>query len=116
MTPINLATNTAGAPITGGGVERPIRGIAVTPDGRIAYVTNGESGANSVTPINLATDTAGAPIAEGNHPVDVAITPDQAPTAAFSATAGTPGNPTTFNASASSSPVGLDRFLRLELR
>src|SRR5207248_2119051 len=34
-------------------------GIAITPDGSKAYVTN--SGAGTVTPIDLATGTAGAP-------------------------------------------------------
>ena len=75
MTPIDLATNTPGAPITVG--STPF-GIAITPDGKTAYVTN--AGDNTVTPIDVATNTAGAAIHVGSRsfgtPVAVAITPD----------------------------------------
>ncbi len=58
VTPIEVATNKAGSEITVG--EFPI-GIAITPDGKTAYVTNfGEAG--TVTPIELATNKAGAEI------------------------------------------------------
>src|ERR1035437_7799542 len=57
VTPINLATNTAGTPIP---VRVDVGAIAITPNGNTAYVTNG--GDNTVTPINLATNTAGTPI------------------------------------------------------
>jgi len=60
VTPIGIATNTAGTAITGGGLTGPVR-IAITPNGQTAYVTN--AGGNSVTPINLATNTAGT----GDH-------------------------------------------------
>ena len=75
MTPINVATNAAGPPITGGGLNDP-QGIAITPNGQTAYVVN--VGGNSVTPINLATDTAGTPITGGgmNEPTAIAITPN----------------------------------------
>ena len=42
----------------------------------------------------------------GNNPSAIAITPDQAPTAAFTSVPGSPGSPTHFDASASVSPVG----------
>lgn len=48
--------------------------IAVTPDGREAYVTNYSS--NSVTPINLVTGRAGSPISAGIGPSAIAITPN----------------------------------------
>ena len=49
-------------------------GIAITPNGKTAYVTNSES--DSVTPIALATHTPGAPISVGKYPVGIAITPN----------------------------------------
>ncbi len=99
--PINLATNTAGNPIA---VDSP-RGIAITPDGSTAYVTN--TGVNfTVTPIDLATNTAGSPIAVGAVPIAVAITPDQAPVANLSVTPAPAGQPTSFDASASTVASG----------
>jgi len=61
VTPINLATNTAGTAITGG-MSDPYA-IAITPNSQSAYVIN-VSG-SSVTPINLATNTAGTAITGG---------------------------------------------------
>jgi DNA-binding beta-propeller fold protein YncE len=48
--------------------------IAITPDGKAAYVT----GAGAVTPINLVTNTAGQPIQIGTESSEmaIAITPD----------------------------------------
>ena len=58
VTPINTATDTPGTPIkfdtTGGTFGQ----IAITPDGKTAYVTTG----STVTPINTATGTPGTPI------------------------------------------------------
>ncbi len=72
MVPIDVATNTAGTPISVG--SGPF-GIAITPDGSRAYVANEFSG--SVTPIDLATNTAGTPITGvGILPSAIAITPD----------------------------------------
>jgi YVTN family beta-propeller protein len=71
VTPIDLATNTAGTPIAVG--SHPW-GVAIAPDGKTAYVSNRESA--SVTPINVATNTAGTPIAVGSRPEKLAITPD----------------------------------------
>jgi YVTN family beta-propeller protein len=66
------APNDAGAPITVG--SHP-DAVAITPNGRTAYVVN--FGSDNVTPIDTATDTAGAtPIAVGSEPDAVAITPD----------------------------------------
>ena len=70
VTPITIATNTAGTPIdeAGGGA------IAITPDGSTAYVANAYTG--TVTPITLATRTVGSPIPVGEDPRAIAITPD----------------------------------------
>ena len=53
-------------------------GIAVTPDGKWAYVTNSLS--DTVSPVNLRTTppTVGAPIRVGGAPVAIAITPNGA--------------------------------------
>jgi DNA-binding beta-propeller fold protein YncE len=75
--PIDTATNTPGAPIP---IGRSAGLIAVTPDGRTAYVTSDES---IVVPIDTATGTPGAPIRVGvtgpglhDQPDGIAITPD----------------------------------------
>ena len=70
MTPIRTATNTPGKPIKVGKFPRV---IAITPDGRTAYVANQDSG--TVTPICTATNTPGKPITVGSDPVAIAITP-----------------------------------------
>jgi len=57
VTPINLASNTAGTAVTVGLLPY---GIAITPDGATAYVSN--QGSNTVTPIDIAANTAAAPI------------------------------------------------------
>ena len=75
VTPIDVATNTAGTPVTVGNQPNE---VAITPDGKTAYVTNLASG--TVTPITVATNTAGTPITVGSDPDGIAITP--APTAA----------------------------------
>jgi YVTN family beta-propeller protein len=62
-TPINTFTNTAGPKIK---VGRSPTAIAITPDGKTAYVVNYRS--DSVTPIRIATNTALAPIPVGRHP------------------------------------------------
>jgi len=62
------------APQNAIGVGRlPLR-IAITPDGKTAYVTNSLAG--SVTPIDLNTNTAGPAISIGGQLQGVAITPD----------------------------------------
>jgi YVTN family beta-propeller protein len=47
--------------------------IAITPDGRTAYVTN--SGSGTVTPIRTATNTALPSIKTGRSAVTIVITP-----------------------------------------
>lgn len=102
--PINLTTQTAGTPIALSGSEP--QGIAITPDGKTAYVTDYATA--DVSNFDTTTDTLGTPIflSPSVFPFGIAITPDQAPTAQFSATPEQPGSPTLFDASASSSPVG----------
>ena len=70
LTPVNLATGKRGTPISvGAGPQQ----IAITPDGKTAYVI----GSNFVTPISVATDTAGRSIQVGNSVLQgIAITPD----------------------------------------
>jgi len=71
VTPLYLATGKVGKPIpVGSGPDA----IAITPDGKTAYVANGLS--TSVVPIDLATGTAGAPITVGIDPDAIAITPN----------------------------------------
>jgi len=71
VTPIELATNTPGSPITVGGGPSA---VAITPNGKTAYVTNSRS--NTVTPIELATNTPLSEITVGGGPSAVAITPN----------------------------------------
>jgi DNA-binding beta-propeller fold protein YncE len=80
VTPIHLATNTAGKPIEVSG--EPVA-LTAAPDGKTAYVvsgaTNSGSGASSdqtVTPIDLTTNTAGKPIILANPADEIAIAPD----------------------------------------
>ena len=101
VTPINTAINTEGPPIFVG--SNP-QGVAITPDGKTVYVAN--SGSGTVTPIDTAGNTVGAPLATGTNPAGVAITPDQAPSAALSLTGSPASQPSSFDGSASSSPVG----------
>ena len=79
VTPVNLATNTAGASI---GVGSDPTAIAITPNGQTAYVT---SYSGTVTPIDIATNTAGtaislnSPTYPDTYPKGIAITPDGEP-------------------------------------
>jgi YVTN family beta-propeller protein len=68
VVPVDLARGTLGAWIP---VGKDPNSIAVTPDGRMAYVTNYNSA--SVTPIDLTTRTAEQDIAVGNYPSAIAI-------------------------------------------
>ena len=76
VTPISTLTNTAGNPIA---TTSPVA-IAITPDGKTAYVVNNANDLQNgtVTPIDLATGAVGAPIAAGKDPVAIAITPNGA--------------------------------------
>jgi DNA-binding beta-propeller fold protein YncE len=76
VTPIDLATNTPGKPIPADG---EIVAIAITPDGKTAYVATGLSTASStqgVQPIDLTTGTPGKPIPLTNPSDAIVITPD----------------------------------------
>ena len=70
VTPVDLASKRAGAPIK---VGKGPRAIAITPGGRTAYVAN--SGSGTVTPISTVTGRAGRPIRVGRDPRAIAITP-----------------------------------------
>lgn len=101
--PIDLVSQITGTPIpVGSGPD----GIAVTPDGKTAYISSFND--NIVTPIDIATQVAGIPIALNGACDEIAITPDQAPVAFFTTnTNSVPlGLPVTFDASLSVSPVG----------
>jgi YVTN family beta-propeller protein len=51
-------------------------GVAITPNGAFAYVTNNAN--NTVSVINTATNTVTATIPVGTNPIDLAITPNGA--------------------------------------
>jgi YVTN family beta-propeller protein len=91
-----------GAPIPTG--EEPYE-VAFTPDGKTAYVTN-YSG-QSVTVIDAQTDQVKTTIPVEGGPWQIAIAPDQSPTASFTVSAATAGQATHFNGAASSDPDGL---------
>jgi YVTN family beta-propeller protein len=74
-------------------------GVALTPDGTTAWVALQNDGL--LVPVNTATGTAGTAVNVGGAPFDPAITPDQAPHAAFTATPGHSGTTTTFDGSQS---------------
>jgi YVTN family beta-propeller protein len=101
ITPIDIATGTTGTLIAGAGGQSPAA-IAITPDGATAYVAGG----NILTPVNTTTDAAGTSVVVGSDAVAVAITPDQAPVAHLSVTPGEVGQPTEFDASASTVAFG----------
>ena len=88
--------------------------IAITPDGNRAAVTvqSEENSTNNVIFLDLTTSPVSilttSPF-DIENPADVAITPDQAPTAQFTATLKNKGDTwqrVAFDASASTSPVG----------
>lgn len=100
VTPIDTATNTAGPPIS---IPDQSDGIAITPDGTTAYVTGG----SDIVPINTATNTVENPISvPSGAPNAIAITPDQAPVAHLSVSPAEAGQPTHFDASASTVAFG----------
>jgi DNA-binding beta-propeller fold protein YncE len=74
VVPIAVATNTAGAAITG--IPNPLA-IAITPDGTAAYIAE-DGNPGHVVPMTLSTDTLGTAITVGRTPSAIAITPDKA--------------------------------------
>lgn len=101
VTPIALPGLTPGSPIamTGGAFA-----VGATPDSRTVYVTNDTGG--TVTPVDVATRSAGTPVTVGSTPRGIAITPDQAPVAAFTVGPASPGVATAFDASSSTVRFG----------
>ena len=72
VTPIMTRSNTAGPSFTAG--LGSSSAIAITPDGKTAYVANNQR--DTVTPIATATNTADPPITVAWSPSAIAITPD----------------------------------------
>ena len=70
---IATATNTVEAATIAAGID-PV-GIAITPDGLHAYVTNFDT-AGTVSVIATTTNTVEATIPVGGFPIAVAVTPD----------------------------------------
>ncbi len=75
VTPINLMNGVTGKAIPAGSGPA---GIAITPNGKMAYVTDAGSApmGNTGTPINLVTDRPLRAIRVGLGPQGIAITPD----------------------------------------
>ena len=75
VTPVNLVTGRPGRPIHVGSGPA---GIAITPNDKMAYVTDAGSApiGDTVTPIDLKTDKALRPIKVGLGPQGIVITPD----------------------------------------
>ena len=77
VTPVDTGTNVSGGAITVG--SNPYA-IAITPDGRTAYVADfaasNTTSPSTVTPISLVTGAPGVPIVAGVNPAGIAITPD----------------------------------------
>jgi YVTN family beta-propeller protein len=95
LTPIDTATNTVGPAI-------PLTGSAqvatISADGTTAYVAAG----SDLLPVRLSDGSVGASLATlADTAWGIAIPPAHAPTAAFTAAAGAPGEVTSFDASAS---------------
>ena len=70
VTPVNLATRKTGKPIT---VGRGAHSVAITPDGKMAYVLS--LTADGVTPIDIRSNAARGAIAV-DQPGGIAITPN----------------------------------------
>lgn len=103
VTPIDVATGTAGTPIS---ISTP-RGIAITPDGSTAFVANQSS--NTVTPLDLETGVPGSPIPVGHQPVAVAVTPDGMTAYVVNVT-GRAVTPIDLTTGTAGTPIGLETF------
>jgi DNA-binding beta-propeller fold protein YncE len=111
VTPIDLTTDTAEAqiprPACPSGSGSYLGPMAIVPSGATLYLMCTLT--SQLVPIDTATNTAGSPTASPSTygtATGIAIVPDQAPTARFTATPAPSGSHTRFNASSSSSPVG----------
>ena len=103
VTPVTTTSNVAGAPISIGGSGDPL-GIAVSPDGSHAYVT--DFGGGTIDSVALSSGSVGIPIPVGPKPIGIAITPDQAPVAHLTVTPARAGVASSFNASGSTVAYG----------
>ena len=74
LTPVDLADNSV-LPTIELNDQQSVDQIAITPDGRFAYVVDGGV-SESITPVNLVTRTVGTPINVGALPVGITLTPD----------------------------------------
>jgi DNA-binding beta-propeller fold protein YncE len=107
LTPITIATDTAGTPIAvglGGNVART-DAVAVSPDDTTVYAAN--YGSNSIVPVTVATDTARTAITGVTSPHAIAITPDGS--TAYVAEDGTPGHvvPITLSNNSLGTPIAV---------
>ncbi len=97
-----------GAPSAVGG---DAEGVAITPDGRRGYVSSRATGTVhgfDIAPGGALSLISGSPFAAPADPDfhSVAVSPNQGPSASFTATPGGPGQPTAFSAVASSDSDG----------
>ncbi len=111
IVPIGLSNGEAGTAVdvsteseSGGDAEA----IAVTPDGKTAYMLVEGGSAGYVVPFTTATDAAGTAVTAGIGTEDwwLAITPDVKPVPSFTVTPALPGSATMFDASASTVQFG----------
>ena len=105
VTPITVATNTAGPPITVGSGANLSRtdAMSVSPNGATVYVGNYTT--DDIVPITVATNTAGTPITGVTSVLAIAITPDGR--TAYITEDGTPGEvvPLTLATSSLGTPI-----------
>jgi 6-phosphogluconolactonase (cycloisomerase 2 family) len=101
----------AGSPFKSGGIHP--NSVAVSPDSGYVYVTNYgsflERGHGSVSALSVGSTgklspVAGSPFPTTEGSVELAASPDRGPEAAFSATPAPTGDPSSFDATASSDP------------
>jgi YVTN family beta-propeller protein len=99
--PISLATGTRRQNFCPG---LDLVGVAFTPDGKKAWIT--DIGVPRILDIDVATHRTEFAASAGGSPTFVAVTPDQAPHAVLTVTPAARGNPTLFDASASTVKYG----------
>ncbi len=115
ISPQGALTPVPGSPFTPRGDDP--NSVVVAPDSMHVYVsnygvfewqpgepTNSTVSALSITPDGGLSAIPGSPFATGYAPTELAISPDEGPTAAFTPSAAPTGDPTTFDATASSDP------------
>jgi YVTN family beta-propeller protein len=98
VVPVAIASETPGDPVA---VGSDPSAVVVSPDGARVYVADQLSDQISVIDVSTGAPTPVATIATNGSPDALALTPDQAPRAAFSLTPGLAGAPTAFDASSS---------------